>query len=281
MTVRKSKRILQPRKSRNDGDMRVSEWDSFKLPIDQALTYASSPKELFEECTAHEQRTNKSKVAGLLDKIARFYLFDRPLFGQGSDWTKDGYPLLFTIPKPKIVKSLKTDWRYAELLRYLKELDDPELRWVLIARWLKVEGVCEPEHFLPASIFRRMIKRTKASRIQLSSTDIYLWRLVRIWLPYFEYLLADIGRAPMSHRGPGEALVKLGYLEDAVKWSLEKRSAVPAVTTWLEQRNTTNNSKQLSARTLENAYSRVLVAIRKADSDVEKFQRQRPESKAH
>jgi hypothetical protein len=278
MSAKKSKRSVQPRKSRNDSETRVTQWDSFELPTGSVQTYALSPSELFEECTANERRISKSNVMHLLDRLARFYLFDRPLFGQGSDWTNDGYPLLFTIRKPKIVKTSKSDWRYAELLRHLKNLDDPELRWILIARWLNVEAVCDPEDFLPASMFRRMLKKTRAAKIRLSSTDVYLWRLVRIWLPYFEYLLADLNRAPRSHRGPKEALVKGGYLEDAVEWSLQKRSAVQAVTSWLEQRNTPKGSKQLSARTLENAYSRVMVAMRKADSDVEKFQHQSSES---
>lgn len=281
MSARKSKRSAQPQKSQNHGGTTFEPWDLFRLPTGSPPMGASSPRELFEECSAHERHAQKSDVIDVLNEFARFYLFDRPLFGEGSVWTNDGYPLLFTIRKPKIVKSSQTDWRYAELLRHLKNLDDRELRWVLIARWLNVEGVCEPEHFLPATVFRRMLKKTRVAKIRVSSTAVYQWRLVRIWLPYFENLLADIGRVPKSHRGPGEALVKLGYLEDAVKWSLERRSAIYAATNWLEQRKTTNSSKQLSARTLENAYSRVMVAMRKADSDDEKLQSQRFESKAH
>jgi hypothetical protein len=254
-------------------------WDSFELPTGKEETRATSPDELFEECASKEQRTKKSNVVEVLNDLARFFLFNRPLFGESADWSRDEHPLFFTIRRSP-GKTVRSDWRYTELLRHLKALNEPELRWVLIARWLKQEGICEPDSFLPASVLRRILKKTRAAKIRLSSTDVYLWRLVRIWLPYFEYLLADARRIPKSHRGPGEALVKLGYLKDAVKWSLEKRSAVQAVANWLEQRNMMNRSKQPSARTLENAYSRVLVAMRKANSDVEKFHRQRSGSKA-
>jgi transposase len=267
MTPRKSRLSSRPRKTQSNARATPKVWAHFELPTGSPTTFALNPGELFAECSAQEQRAKKSNVVGLLDKLARFYIFDRPLFGEAPDWANDGYPLLFTIRKPTNLKSSKVDWRYSELLRYLKNLDDPELRWTLIARWLNIEGVCDPEHFLPSHIFRRMLKKTRANTIRLSPSDIYLWRVVRIWLPYFEYLLSDLRKISLKHRGPLEALVKIGYSENAVRCALAKRSAVQAVTSWLELRSEMTSGKRLSARTLENAHSRVLVAMDKANAD--------------
>jgi hypothetical protein len=247
------------------------QWDSFVLP-----TYVDSPdlnpKELFAICTAQEQRTKKRDVANVLDDFAKFYLFDRPLFGVSAEWSNSGYSLLFTIPEP-VNKIPDTDWRYAEFVKHLKALDDHELRWVLVARWLKEENICEPDKFLPPDVLRRALKKVRVMQVRSSPTDVYLWRLVRIWLPYFGNLNEDRRKIPASRRGPGDALVNMGYSKDAVSWSLETHSLIQAITNWLAERSTTPHSKRVSARTLANSYSKVLASTREVISDVAKAKR--------
>jgi hypothetical protein len=278
MTTEKPERSGQGRKTPRqpaNATFRYSHWDLGRLVPHPLGPGPWNPTKLFAECSAQEETLRGINMRNVFASMHRFYLFGYPLFGEASNSANEGYPLQFTIGRPKSIRKAKVDWRYAELLRYLKELKDTELRWLLIARWLSEEDICSPEEFLPRGVLRRMLEKARARTMPLSPRDLYHWNLVKIWYPYFEALFIEIGRVPKSHRGPGETLVKLGYLEDAVRWSLGKRSVVQAAAIWLEQRNTTINSrKRLSARSLENAYSRVNVAMRNADSDFEKLQNQ-------
>jgi len=233
-----------------------------------------APSDLFVECSAQEKLLAKINMRDYLESLDKFYLFSFPLFGEGSNWANELYPLQFTIglPKRKSVKGADNAARYSELLSYLKKLDEPELRWLLIARWLYLEGVCEPEDILPSEVLQRVIKRSRRQRMKPSPPDLNLWRLVRIWRPYFEKLLTDRQNEPKSYRGPREALLKLGYTQDAIESALDKSSTIQAAASWFELR------KVKDAHTVEKAYSRVEVAMRKVHSDIQKLQAQQSDS---
>jgi hypothetical protein len=239
------------------------------------------PKELFAACSTQEQILKQIDMAEAFVSMRRFYLFSFPLFGDSSNFANEGYPLQFTIGPPKGLRSSKVDWRYTELLRHLKELNDKELRWLLLARWLSAEGVCTPEEFLPAGVLKRMLDKVRLRMMRLSPSDMYLWYLVKIWQPYFEALLTELGNMPKNCLGPGATLLERGYRRDAIESSIRKRrrSPIQAITGWLEERESIEHDKELPARTLENAYSRIEVAMRNADSDFEKLQIQQTKSK--
>ncbi len=229
------------------------------------------PSDLFAACSTQEQEFERVSGKEFSKSLDRFYLFDFPLFSdKPGNFGNAGYPFHFAIARPEGAKGSKAAWRYTELLRYLRKLDEPELRWLLIARWLDEEGVCEPEEFLPTGVLQRMVKRESKERMRVSRRDFYHWRLIKVWLSYFEALLTDLRNAPKNYqRRRVEALLIQGYRLDAIESALGKHSAVQATTSWLEEREGKDARKGMTARTLENAYSRVEVAIQKAVSDLQ------------
>jgi hypothetical protein len=232
------------------------------------------PGDLFEACTAREQQIAKFSTKEVLRAGDRVFLFGFPLFcDKPGEFANDFYPLEFTIARPKDAKGSNPGWRYTELLRHLKKLDETGLRWLLIARWLYDAGVCEPEEFLPEEVLKHMLQRLAERRMRISPSDLFRWQLVTVWRPYFEYLLRDRHKLPRTNQTPRNSLLKIGYLEDAIDLASGKRSAVHITTSWLELR------KGMTARTLENAYSRVEMAFKTSESAFEKFQAQHSDLK--
>jgi hypothetical protein len=239
------------------------------------------PRDLFAACEAREQKIAMYSTKEFLQALDRIFLFTFPLFDdKPGNWANSHYPLQFTIARPEDAKGSNAAWRYTELLRHLKNLDETELRWLLIARWLYDAGVCEPEEFLPKEVFLRMLKRIAKKRMQISPSDLSLWQLVKVWWPYFENLLNDLHRLPKTRRWPGNSLLKIGYREDAIALAIGKRSTVQVTTSWLALRNGLEATKGMNARTLENAYSRVDVAFKNSESAFQKFQAQQSDSKS-
>ncbi len=240
----------------------------------------SKPPDIFAKCEAREHQIGKFSTKEVLQAGDRLYLFTFPLFSdKPGDWSNDAYPLQFTIPQPKGAKGSNDGWRYTELLRHLKKIDETEMRWLLIARWLYDAGVCEPEEFLPEGVLQRILKRLSKRRMQISPSDLSRWQLVTIWRPYFENLLLARKKLPRTNRGPRNSLLELGYSEDAIDLASGKRSAVQITTSWLELRKGMNVRKRMTARTLENAYSRVEMAFKNSESAFQKFQTQQSDLK--
>jgi hypothetical protein len=219
-------------------------------------------KELFERCEFEERHAKEAKVTDALERAARFHVFERPLFTKGLE-------------KANSRKIVIRGRRYSELLRDLRKVKDIESRWILIARWLKNEGICEPEEFLPPPVLRRALKRVRSATTKLSPTKLHYWRLMTIWMPYFDSLFHDRSAVSKTHRRVEDELMKLGYSRDAVKFSrprneeefsMRKRSSVQAVAGWLEERGPLRGAKHVSAGTLKNAYSDVSVALKEAES---------------
>jgi hypothetical protein len=239
-----------------------------------------NPSDLFTACNAQEQEVEKFTGKEVIQSMDRFQLFCFPLFeDEPCDPDNSGYPLRFVIARPKGNKDSKAGWRYTELLRQLKKLDETELRWLLIARWLVAEGVCIPEDFLPMGVLQRVYKRWRERvmsisprAMHISPRDLYVWRLIKVWLPYFENLLTDFRKARKTKLGSFGALLKKGYRRDAIESALAKRSAVPATVSWLALREERESRKGMTERTLQNAFSRVEVAMRKAESELQEVE---------
>jgi hypothetical protein len=134
-------------------------------------------------------------------------------------------------------------------LRQLRKMPHMELRWLLIARWLQQERVCEPKAFLPTQILKRLVK-SFGKRSSWSPETLHHRALINCWLPYFVKLLHDVRKAPKTNRGESQWLKKLGYNSDAIKCAFGKRSAVPATADWVEKRT------KIDSRTLQNDYSK-------------------------
>ena len=119
--------------------------------------------------------------------------------------------------------------KYLDLVTFLRTLRDNEARWRILAAWLSHEDVCEPEDFLPRSVF------SKATRGRF--TMIRYGPLVELWLPYFENLMTDC-RELAKRRRQNEALREVGYDHLAIDTVLggRKRSPVAAASAWLASR---------------------------------------------
>jgi hypothetical protein len=228
------------------------------------------PAETFKACEAQERRFEAINGKQFLESLDRMRLFEGPVFSEGPESRArkaHEFGLLITLPRGS-----KSDCRYTPLVRKLKKLQETDLRWLLIARWLEGEGVSKAEEFLPKEILERLLKRAKKARLRVSASDLQMTRLIRIWLPYFARLLDDRDKLLKKRRGVIEALKelsKMGYLESAADSIVGKREPVPAVITWLALSR--EGTCPANERTLQNAYSRVEAARRRADAKFDKW----------
>jgi hypothetical protein len=228
------------------------------------------PNDLFAICMAKQQKLANINVRDQVRQALKDTLFIRhPLFmtvlNRRSEQfyvkaANERYPFDISIIRRKDAQISEPEWRYGQILEHLKKLPTTELRLLFIARWLKQEGVCEPEDIMPSALLGRVLAQF-LQKDRISVQDFRHWYLVEIWLPYFDRLFAHLQKAPKTNRGLAEELVKQGYDDAAVKAAIGKRSPIPAIASWLE-----DSHKGLEARTLENAYSRVKVGRQKRRS---------------
>jgi hypothetical protein len=149
-------------------------------------------------------------------------------------------------------------WRgskYRDLLELLGKYKEIEARWILVARWLRQEEICEPEDFLPKEMDLKSLTRKvwRGTRRQ----DFFHVARVEIWMPYFSGLLGDRDRLKASGvRRIDEELEKLGYDATAVGIAGQEKSPREAIYSWL------SNRKLGTVEALRNAYSRASGAMK-------------------
>lgn len=171
-------------------------------------------------------------------------------------------PLRPSISEPLEFPVSEADWRYNKLLKVLKKQPAKELRLLLIARWLKQEGICEPGDILSPEILRGLIRRFRSGlgpKHPLRSVEGFRHAArVKLWLPYFQRLVADMSGIHAKYAADRTLrMEKLGYEREPIKCSLKVRSPIRATCKWLEGRRCGD------ARTLYNAYSRMWSVPRK------------------
>ncbi len=164
------------------------------------------PKELFEACLEEQKRIEAIPPQKRVEYILRDLLFLRlfePAALPGSEPSGLERPFNFSTAEPLDLQVSEADWRYRTLLEELRKQPDRELRWLLVARWLKQEGVCEPDQFLPDETLRNLLRKfrehLRRRRFPASPTDLRHAASVKLWLPYFERLLTELRHAP-SHQ---------------------------------------------------------------------------------
>src|SRR5262249_22322877 len=106
--------------------------------------------ELFNSCLAEEKshvvRDWSPLKKGIFDKI----IFESPLFlANAYSEIVDGSHA--PSQEERILHHLHLGSRYRDLVELLRKANDNTTRWLILAQWLKQEGICEPAEFLPFS----------------------------------------------------------------------------------------------------------------------------------
>jgi len=182
-------------------------------------------------------------------KLAFFkaLVFERPFFVREPDLEPETQNDSRDV---KIRKALERASKYRDLLDILRN-KSKEIRWLLVALWLKHEGICQPEEFLPSKFLQ-----TQATNFfrGFSFRDIQLASVVEIWRPYFEELMDALrGDKKRRHRYK-EVVEEMGFDSDAIACCQGKRRAIPAICDWLP--GCGRLGKGIDTPTLRNAYSR-------------------------
>jgi hypothetical protein len=205
-----------------------------------------SPKQLYDACKDRQQEFEKLDSKALHEHIAKEIHF-RPLFGADVKLAANS-----SASDEMILLGIK----YRDLLEVLREFNDRKNRWIILARWLREEGVCEPEMFLPKEVKLKSLLRKvwKGSRRK----DLLYVVQVESWLPYFRRLLDE--RNKLNERNIHritEELEKLGFELSAIEVANEEKSALQATSSWLSSQGL------VSMETFRNAYSLFSAAFSK------------------
>ncbi len=225
---------------------------------EESARTASIP-ELFEACMAKEERLLSSNYKKNLLALYKHILFGPPVFWPDpiagyppfeEAYNKSSAPFTFSVARRGNETSSVAEWKYQKLLELLREQKDAELRWLLLARWLKQEIICEPEKFLPKPILDRLIRRFLSSS-RISAADLSYWVVITGWKTYFGRLQADLQKVQREQRDPQPALEEMGYDAAAVRFAITKKTIASAIMHWIAER------RHLPVETLQNAYSRM------------------------
>jgi hypothetical protein len=215
-----------------------------------------NPRQLYADCEAMEEELTKSppSVEGALGYLLTSgrVFFDLPI-GRMKEFRAAGQleDQFYVVAAPTVpLRVSKCEWRYRKILQLVKKQPDVELRWLLIARWLKQEGVCELAQILPKAVLQNLIQRYRL-HLRMSPTDLYHRALIRNWLTYFGRIRTELRARARLRRAPQE-VEQLGYVSAAVKLVAKGRSTdIGAICQWLYGR------RKGDARILRNSYSRL------------------------
>ena len=208
---------------------------------DEERARMTDPKALYSACEAREKKMNDERLwkAFKLDIVQRLtfpplppLFIERAAGAVVSDVNSSEANLA------KLKKAVYQGTQYREIVELLKNCPDNESRFLLLARWLKQESVCEPKDFLPRQVFQTLTRQARQRAKAISLTDWRYFFVINAWKPYFESQIADLRRIEKADRRVKEGLLKMGYEEQAVVLVMpkRKRSVVPAVCEWLEAR---------------------------------------------
>ena len=200
--------------------------------IDNPHVNNISPRELFERGRDREKQLSTDAFKRLQNLFANQHFFSYPLFDPPhgvSDECRE------SLSDPGV--------RYNLLLLLLRNSRTSERRLVILATWLHLEGICQPERSAPRGFLTVPAAGPRGSRGRLSFTDLRQAFIINNWEPYFNQLL-------LAQRN-GLDLRQLGFDESAIRSASRKRSAVAAACDYVCSR------LGVHASALANAYSRI------------------------
>jgi hypothetical protein len=199
-----------------------------------------SPRELHKRLHHQEEKLSEAAFKGLERELANQRFFSYPLF----DPPGASFESRELLSDPGV--------KYNFLLLLLRNCSSNEDRLFILATWLHLEGICQPEDLLGKDFSRYQQKALRGSPGRLSLTDLRQAFIVNIWEPYFEQLLVA------QHKGLN--LRQLGFEERAIQSACRKRSAVAVACAYV------SSHLGIDAPALANAHSRVFSRIKKTNS---------------
>jgi hypothetical protein len=212
------------------------------------MSSSPTPKELYQSCENRERDLYRKDrdIDRIRELLAKEVIF-QPLFAIDSDAASADASA--EQRRRAIDEAIWRGKKYRDLLELLAKCKGIEARWILLARWLRQEGICEPEDFLPKEMELESLTRKfwRGTRRQ----DFLHVACVEIWRPYFVGLLGD--RDHLKEKGVrryAQELEKLGYHSDAVDLALQESSPLEVIYSWLSSRN------RGTIEAVRNAYSR-------------------------
>jgi len=209
---------------------------------------AETPKELFDKCEGDSRLADRDTYDRALSVLVDTVTFPDQLFGQEPPLDSD--PPVGDRNRGKLRWIIHQASRYRDLVQWLEQYSGQEQRWLLLAIWLKEEGICEPINFLPSEVWEKLTNE-KRNSLQISISDLQHHSRIEAWKPYFEQLLKDRSRIEKESRDPERDLELAGYTVEAINAARNKRRAIPAVCEWLA------DYLHIDAGTLRNAHSRI------------------------
>ena len=221
--------------------------------------------EMFDDYMAREDRLFSTNFKKKLVELWKDLLITRPLFWPDPIGGFQPFEEAFNPSRNKFTYSVArrgnetssaAEWRYLKLLELLRRENDVEMRWLLLARWLQQEGICEPEKFLPRPVLASLVRRFFRS-LRISAADTSYWAVITRWTPYFARLKSDLHRLRSEQEDPQTALIKMGYDGAAVGFAIKKGSVPSAIMHWVAKR------RNMQVEKLQNAYSRTRKKSRK------------------
>jgi hypothetical protein len=215
-------------------------------------------EDLFVACKSKEARICSDLYKKNIHFLYRRWLFEAPLFWPSplGGWppferrfNRKRHPFTFAIAQNPNDGLSTDEWKYRQIVNLVRAEKSPHFRWLLMARWLKQENVCEPDELLPRRAHDELLRQYLKAR-RVSVQDLAYWALVGTWKPYFERLKKASAKARSVETDPALSLAGDGYHPDAITFTLKKKNVLSAVMHWIAK------SRNIPLATLRNAYSR-------------------------
>ena len=134
-------------------------------------------KRAYEECLSRERVVLKQDFHPLKLHFFKVFFFGRPHSMIDPELDFRASPESHDL---KIRQGLWWGSKYRDLLDLVRNTNGKETFWLVIAWWLKQEGVCEPEEFLPKGFLEAAANKFFRG---FSFTDIRHASLVDTWRP--------------------------------------------------------------------------------------------------
>ena len=210
------------------------------------------PNKLYAECLAREESVLRT-WRGLHETAFRLLFLERSIFPTSTPEAAGTEGL--NVNERDILERAFLGDRCRAIFSLLKEAPNIDERWELLARWLKQEGALEPKDILPADFIKHLVDWRFRG---FSKKDVLYASVVEIWGPYFERLMAEMGKKRPVPHVKEKHLESVGFELESITQAAQHAEIIPAICDWLADRQIFPESvgKPIDTKTIRNAHSR-------------------------